>query len=98
MWVSIQYRLGAYGFLSTEEFAGGNGQPNAGLLDQRLALGWVQRHIKSFGGDPSKVTIWGGSAGGSSVADQLILYGGERQAPFRGAIAGTLVILVCLKF
>jgi len=63
--VSTQYRLGAYGFLSGSEVRE-NGQANAGLLDQRAALEWVQRNIRSFGGDPSKVTILGGSAGGGS--------------------------------
>jgi len=56
--VSTQYRLGAYGFLSGSEVRE-NGQANAGLLDQRTALEWVQRNIRSFGGDPSKVTILG---------------------------------------
>ena len=63
--VSTQYRLGAYGFLSGSEVRE-NGQANAGLLDQRAALEWVQRNIRSFGGVPSKVTILGGSAGGGS--------------------------------
>jgi carboxylesterase type B len=88
VWVSIQYRLGGYGFLSPDEFDGVDAVKNAGLLDQRLALEWVQRHIASFGGDPSKVTIWGGSAGGGSVANQLIYQGGEASPPYRAAIAG----------
>jgi carboxylesterase type B len=65
VYVSTQYRLGAYGFLSSSEVRE-NGQANAGLLDQRSALEWIQRNIRSFGGDPSKVTIIGGSAGGGS--------------------------------
>ena len=65
IYVSIQYRLGAYGFLSSAEIKE-NGVANAGLLDQRAAMGWVQRHIRAFGGDPAKVTIIGGSAGGSA--------------------------------
>ncbi|UKZ61357.1 uncharacterized protein TrAtP1_002623 [Trichoderma atroviride] len=87
VWVSIQYRLGGYGFLNPDEFDGVDGVKNAGLLDQRLALEWVQHHIASFGGDPSKVTIWGGSAGGGSVANQLIYQGGEKKPPYRAAIA-----------
>lgn len=63
IYVSIQYRLAAFGFLSSPEIRE-NGAANAGLLDQRAALGWVQRNIRAFGGDPSKVTIIGGSAGG----------------------------------
>ena len=54
IFVSIQYRLGAYGFLAGDEVAE-NGTPNAALLDQRAAIDWVQRHISAFGGDPSKV-------------------------------------------
>jgi carboxylesterase type B len=65
VYVSTQYRLGAYGFLSSAEVRE-NGQANAGLLDQRSALEWVQRNIRSFGGDPSKVTMIGNSAGGGS--------------------------------
>jgi carboxylesterase type B len=65
VYVSVQYRLGAYGFLSSADVRE-NGQANAGLLDQRSALDWVQRNIRSFGGDPSKVTIIGLSAGGGS--------------------------------
>ncbi|EHK21846.1 uncharacterized protein TRIVIDRAFT_151697, partial [Trichoderma virens Gv29-8] len=58
------YRLGVYGFLNSKEFDGHDAVQNAGLLDQRLAREWIQRHKSAFGGDPSKVTIWGGSAGG----------------------------------
>lgn len=54
IFVSIQYRLGAYGFLASDAVAE-DGTPNAALLDQRAALDWVQRHISAFGGDPSKV-------------------------------------------
>lgn len=65
VYVSLQYRLGAFGFLSSADVRE-NGQANVGLLDQRSALNWVQRNIRAFGGDPAKVTIIGGSAGGSS--------------------------------
>lgn len=86
IYVSIQYRLAAFGFLSSWEIRE-NGVANAGLLDQRAALGWVQRNIRAFGGDPSKVTIIGGSAGGGSVMTQMIMYGGVTNPPFRAAIA-----------
>ena len=86
IYVSIQYRLGAFGFLSSAEIRE-NGAANAGFLDQRAALMWVQRNIRAFGGDPAKVTIIGGSAGGGSVLNQMILYGGQANPPFRSAIS-----------
>lgn len=64
--VSIQYRLNAFGFLSSDEIHL-KGTANAGLLDQQLALQWVQQYIHLFGGNPRDVTIFGQSAGGGSV-------------------------------
>lgn len=70
--VTINYRLGFFGFFGhpqlTEE-ARNEGRPTAnyGLLDQIMALKWVKRNIKAFGGDPGNVTIFGESAGGISV-------------------------------
>ncbi|CAK7230159.1 hypothetical protein SBRCBS47491_007491 [Sporothrix bragantina] len=64
--VSVQYRLGAFGFLASNEVRD-RGQLNAGLLDQRAAFQWVQQHIDKFGGDPSRVTLAGESAGAGSV-------------------------------
>lgn len=86
IYVEIQYRLGAFGFLAGNA-VGKDGNYNVGLLDQRLALEWVQRHIKAFGGDPQRVTIWGGSAGGGSVTLQLTAYGAYDKPPFQAAIA-----------
>ncbi len=75
--ISIQYRLGAFGFLSSAEVHA-KGVVNAGLLDQHFALEWVQEHIVKFGGDPSRVTIGGQSAGGGSVMLQAMAYGGTQ--------------------
>jgi cholinesterase len=74
--VSINYRLQAWGFIFGKEIAE-EGSTNLGIRDQRLALHWVQENIAAFGGDPTKVTIWGESAGGFSVGAHLVAYGGR---------------------
>ncbi len=69
--VSVEYRTGALGFMAHPELAkeSKNGHSgNYGLLDQIFALQWVQRNIKNFGGNPSKVTIFGESAGAISCS------------------------------
>ncbi|KAE8440677.1 hypothetical protein EG329_006829 [Mollisiaceae sp. DMI_Dod_QoI] len=73
--VSIQYRLGAFGFLSSDEVYR-MGVTNAGIRDQTFALQWVQSYIHLFGGNASQVTISGESAGGGSVMLQTMVYGG----------------------
>ncbi|KAG1838521.1 Alpha/Beta hydrolase protein [Suillus subalutaceus] len=78
--VLVQYRLGLFGFLAGEAVKEG-GALNAGLLDQNYALQWVQAHISSFGGDPTKVTIWGESAGAGSVLQHIVAHGGNTQPP-----------------
>jgi para-nitrobenzyl esterase len=72
--VTINYRLGALGFLAHPALASRPGGPagNYGLMDQQAALRWVQRNIEQFGGDPGNVTIAGQSAGGLSVLAQMI--------------------------
>ncbi|GIF17289.1 para-nitrobenzyl esterase [Actinoplanes tereljensis] len=81
--VTFNYRLGMEGFAHLA------GAPaNRGLLDQIAALEWVRDNIEAFGGDPTRVTIFGESAGGGSVAALLAM---PRAAGlFRGAIAQSL--------
>jgi para-nitrobenzyl esterase len=68
--VSVSYRLGAFGFMAHPELSREQGghSGNYGLLDQIAGLQWVKRNIPAFGGDPSRVTIFGESAGGISVS------------------------------
>lgn len=63
--VSINYRLGAHGFLGYNSTYGNT--INNGILDQRNAIEWTSRYIQHFGGDPSKITVAGESAGATSV-------------------------------
>lgn len=67
--VTIAYRLGAFGFLAHPELTreSGKSSGNYGLFDVIAALEWVQANIAQFGGDPTRVTIFGGSAGGFAV-------------------------------
>jgi para-nitrobenzyl esterase len=72
--VTINYRLGALGFLADAALASRPGGPagNYGLMDQQAALRWVQRNIRGFGGNPGDVTLFGESAGGLSTLAQLV--------------------------
>ena len=70
--VTVNYRLGVFGFLAHPALTGEAGQSgNYGLLDQQAALRWVHRNIAAFGGDPGRVTVGGESAGGWSVCAHL---------------------------
>jgi len=71
--VTINYRLGPFGYLHLDELFGSEyaGSGNLGLLDQIAALEWVRDCIAAFGGDPQRVTIFGESAGGGSVGTLL---------------------------
>jgi para-nitrobenzyl esterase len=69
--VSMNYRMGVFGFFTHAELSAESGKKaagNYGLLDQVAALEWVQRNIAAFGGDPANVTIFGESAGSFSVS------------------------------
>ena len=80
--VTMNYRLNVFGFLCTNDSSAGG---NWGLWDQHLAIRWVHDNIQAFGGDPTKVTIFGESAGSASVAYQTIYPG--NQGLFQRAIA-----------
>jgi para-nitrobenzyl esterase len=70
--VTLNYRLGALGFLHTPDFPADAGiTANCGILDQIRALEWVRDEIAAFGGDPGHVTVFGESAGGMSVGTLL---------------------------
>ncbi len=78
--VTFNYRVGVEGFAQIE-----GAPPNRGLLDQVAALEWVRDNIRAFGGDPDRVTVFGQSAGGGSVAALLAM---DRAAGlFRRAVA-----------
>ncbi|RFN48553.1 lipase 2 [Fusarium flagelliforme] len=86
IYVNFNYRVGLFGFLAGKEIQD-DGDLNAGLLDQRFLLKWIQEHIQEFGGDPEHVILHGESAGAGSVALQLVAYAGKDEGLFAGAIA-----------
>ncbi|TXH30291.1 MAG: carboxylesterase family protein, partial [Cyclobacteriaceae bacterium] len=88
IFVSINYRVGVFGFLSHPDLtneSGRNASGNYALLDQLAALKWIKANIGAFGGDPDKVTIAGQSAGSFSV--QALVASPLSKGLFRGAIA-----------
>ncbi|WP_051939149.1 carboxylesterase/lipase family protein [Phaeacidiphilus oryzae] len=82
--VSINYRLGVFGFLDLPGLSS-QGAGDYGLLDQEAALRWTHRDIGAFGGDPDRVTIAGQSAGGHSVCALLA------SPPARGLFSGAII-------
>ncbi|HZW32853.1 MAG TPA: carboxylesterase/lipase family protein [Isosphaeraceae bacterium] len=85
--VTINYRLGAFGFLDLSEIPGEESTTsgNHGLLDQVAALRWVRDNIERFGGDPGNVTVFGESAGGISISCLMAMP--AARGLFRRAIA-----------
>ena len=94
--IAPHYRVGAFGFLghralSTEDRSYPS-SANYGLLDQRLALGWVRDHIADFGGDPDSITVAGRVAGGDSIGLHLVSRGSAglfRRALLQGRFASS---------
>ncbi|KAI9170559.1 Lipase [Paramyrothecium foliicola] len=86
IFVSLNYRLGVFGMLAGSAIER-EGATNLFLHDQRQALTWVQENIGAFGGDASRVTIMGESAGAASVGLHLVAYGGRGDGLFSAAIA-----------
>jgi len=84
--VSLNYRLGIFGFLDISTIGGPGYRTSAnnGLLDQLCALKWVQTNISAFGGDPNNVAVFGNSAGASNISALLALP--EPEQYFRRAI------------
>ncbi|KAJ5216288.1 carboxylesterase [Penicillium cinerascens] len=85
IYVAMNYRVGVFGFAASPALNDSDSL-NAGLLDQRLGLEWVQKHISAFGGDPDNVIIFGESDGATGVGLQITAYGGNMKAPFQRAI------------
>lgn len=82
--VSINYRLGRYGFFAHPGLKAEGGGGNFGFLDQIAALKWVQANVAQFGGDPARVTVFGESAGGMSM--HMLLQSPLAKGLFSGAI------------
>jgi len=78
VFVAIQYRLGTLGFLHLDTPTAQVSAGGLGMYDQQMALQWISQHISFFGGDPSRVTIAGESAGGMSVAIHLATPGSSQ--------------------
>ena len=84
VFVAINYRLSIFGFASSPAIMEENAMNN-GMRDQREALLWIQRNIGWFGGDATRITAFGQSAGGTFIGLQQVAYGGKEPAPFQQA-------------
>lgn len=91
--VTLDYRLGALGFLSLNlpEYSG-----NMGLKDQQLALKWTHENIEYFGGDNARVTILGDSSGTAFINFQIIIF--RRPMPCNGENALITVYIIYFQF
>jgi para-nitrobenzyl esterase len=92
--VTINYRLGPFGFLAHPALSAESERKvsgNYGLLDQIAALGWVSENIAAFGGDPERVTVFGESAGAISILDLMV--SPLASGLFQGAIPESGILL-----
>ncbi|RZI79755.1 MAG: carboxylesterase family protein [Rubrivivax sp.] len=91
--VTVNYRLGVFGFLALPGLQAEDAAANYGIQDQQAALRWVKQHASRMGGDPGRVTLFGQSAGGNSVC--LHLLSPRSAGLFQGAISesGPCVLL-----
>lgn len=86
IFVSANYRLGAFGWMAGSSYVSQGGVPNLGLYDQRAVFDWVQQYISRFGGDPKRVTAAGQSAGAASILHHLTAGGGTIRPNFTQAM------------
>ncbi|XP_051977000.1 crystal protein [Xyrauchen texanus] len=93
--VSVAYRLGAFGFLVSGKDPRTSAAGNYGILDQQMALLWIQQNIAVFGGDPNRVTIFGESAGAQSVSLHLMIQ--SSKPLFKQAVFQSLPFSIPLK-
>ncbi|KAJ7740305.1 alpha/beta-hydrolase, partial [Mycena metata] len=97
IFATFEYRLGQFGFLAGTPVHD-NGTLNVGLLDQKAALQWVQTYINLFGGDATRVTIMGQSAGAGSVLYHMIGDGGTNSDLFHQVIGDSPPLLSLLNY
>jgi carboxylesterase type B len=86
VYVALNYRVGAFGFLAGRSYESQGGLLNAGLFDQRMALQWIKDHIHRFGGDKNQVTVFGESGGSGSILHHVTAGGGTIKPLFNRAI------------
>ncbi|CAG8958156.1 hypothetical protein HYFRA_00000506 [Hymenoscyphus fraxineus] len=84
IFAAINYRLTIFGFARLPLLKDQKSL-NVGMRDQRLGLEWIQAHFQDFGGDPDRITVYGLSAGATSISLQTMVYGGEKGVPFQQA-------------
>lgn len=94
VYVSVNFRLGALGYLDLRSL-GGECTANPAVSDQLLALQWVKRNIAAFGGDPENITLMGESAGGAAVLTLMTVPRAE--GLFNRAIAQSPLSACCIR-